>query len=126
MSKRKRCVNCGYVPAPIDPPGQCVQCVQRARLSMGVPTVPTPMGGSSLEQLLLYLHDRADGWFRVVSAEGSDGYFKWKFTSGQHAGSYILYVVPKLADTLSGYWGLVLKLGEVDRGELKPSPDRPY
>lgn len=69
---------------------------------------------------------REDGWLRVVGGElNKSCYWKFKFSSGQHKGKYVMYV------SLPGQWeeglcGLADKLRAVDRGELKPAHDTFY
>lgn len=70
--------------------------------------------------------ERTDGWLRCIPAgEGKLSYFKWKFSSGQHKGKYVMYVA-HFYDWVDGMCGLEEKLDEVDRGVRKPALDTFY
>jgi hypothetical protein len=69
---------------------------------------------------------REDGWLRVVGGELNKAcYWKFKFSSGQHKGKYVMYV------SQPGCWeegicGLADKLLAVDQGRLRPAHDTFY
>lgn len=69
---------------------------------------------------------REDGWLRVVGGELNKAcYWKFKFSSGQWKGRYVMYV------SQPGCWeegvcGLADKLLAVDEGRLKPAHDTFY
>lgn len=69
---------------------------------------------------------REDGWLRVVGGELNKAcYWKFKFSSGQWKGRYVMYV------SQPGCWeegicGLADKLLAVDQGRLKPAHDTFY
>lgn len=68
--------------------------------------------------------DRSDGWLRVVPDGDGGLHFKWKYTSGKHADCYVYWYSSALEGFARGLAGLWVKMGEVDEGRLKPSPDR--
>lgn len=88
-----------------------------------------PSGQSRIEAAagaFLELLARDDGWLRCVPAgEGKLSYFKWKFSSGQHKGKYVMYVAGPTGWT-DGILGLAEKLAEVDDGVRKPAQDTFY
>jgi len=75
---------------------------------------------ASLAEIL----DRDDGWLRVIpSRDRSPIYAKWKFTSGEHDGKYVMVVVQYYQlDEL--FPQLLGQLHKVDRGALKPTLDK--
>ncbi len=77
-------------------------------------------------QAFIDIISREDGWLRVVGGElNKQCYWKFKFSSGQHKGKYVMFV------TVPGQWeegiiGLADKLDEVDRGVRRPAQDTFY
>lgn len=90
----------------------------------GVPGVPqSSLGDTTPTAILQWLDSRTDGWFRLIPAgDGKQGYAKWKFTSGQWRGYYVMYVGPA-GDVSGRLLGLAHKLGQVDRGDRRPAKD---
>lgn len=75
---------------------------------------------------LAYLCTRDDGWLRITNKDaGRKVYFKFKFTSEKHWNTYVYYETdgPQMGEGLDG---LRRKYDEVQRGERKPTKDRPY
>lgn len=69
---------------------------------------------------------RVDGWLRCIPAgEGKLSYFKFKFSSGEHKGKYVMYVCGPGGWT-EGILGLADKLAEVDDGVRRPAQDTFY
>lgn len=69
---------------------------------------------------------REDGWLRVVGGELNKAcYWKFKFSSGQWKGRYVMYVSPP-GCWEEGICGLADKLLAVDEGRLKPAHDTFY
>lgn len=74
----------------------------------------------------LELMARTDGWLRCIPAgEGKVNYFKWKFSSGEHKGKYVMYVGHG-QDWTGSILGLAEKLAEVDAGVRRPALDTFY
>lgn len=77
------------------------------------------------ETIALLLSDD-EGWLRAVPQDlGNRVFFKWKFSRGEHAGSYVMWVCDD-GDLHSALKGLYTKRQMVYEGLLKPTPDHPY
>jgi len=104
-----------------------------AVVDRGVDGFPSLSSLSSIEARLnaaslrfVQLLARTDGWLRVIPAgEGKLSYFKWKFSSGEHKGKYVMYVANG-ADWTDGMLGIYEKIVDVDHGVRKPALDTFY
>ena len=93
----------------------------------GLSSIPSSIDrAAEAGQAFIDIITREDGWLRVVGGElNKQCYWKYKFSSGQHKGKYVMYV------TVPGQWeegiiGLAGKILEVDRGERRPAQDTFY
>lgn len=75
---------------------------------------------------VIHLMCRTDGYLRCIpDGEQKQVYLKWKFTSGEHCGRYIMAVVSPWS-IMEGHILLVDKLRRVYEGTYATSADKPY
>lgn len=93
----------------------------------GLPVVQAlPLRHEAAEYALNRLMSRTDGWLRFIPwGDGKQGYVKYKFTHGDYAGMYVMYVITDYS-WLRGVLGVFEKVREVDEGIRRPSPDTFY
>lgn len=94
------------------------------------PLAPKPFGPVPHQltgtQALYELLTRGDGWVRATATlDMKTAYLKYKYTSGQWRGYYVMaVVVPE--ELQQGLQLLVAKTNQVDLGQLRPAKDTPY
>lgn len=123
MARSARCGVCGDVPAPIDRGKPCRVCSRAVASVRASEAARGGLASDSLAALVVYLHQRGDGWVRIVPAVTGQTHYKWRFTSGRWLGRYVYWCEGQKDAAGSGFAGLVEKLAQVDAGTLIPSKD---
>jgi hypothetical protein len=67
-----------------------------------------------------------EGWLRIISHDfGALRYYKFKFSKGKYAGSYVFVRSDGLRPR-ECLWLLLGKVQKVYEGTMRPTPDTPY
>jgi hypothetical protein len=72
------------------------------------------------------LMNSGEGYVRITADLDGKMFWRWKWTEGQHAGYYVMFVADKYTPFHDGANGLAAKAGDVWAGKRKPTKDKPY
>ena len=125
MAKSKsKCTHCGRgIGAAYRGLALCEGCVRACLCGYGMSAREISQPPVQPEFCMIELAERDDGWLRVKWSVSGCPIFKWRFTTGRHAGCYVWYGTTEYQTFAQGYQGLLDEIEKVDLGLKRPPKD---